>query len=83
MNRRERREIKRTDPMTQRLRALERRVESTGLPGVLNGLTDACRDCTADGEFILLPGKRVVGRIFHDPGCPASAGITEWEPVPL
>lgn len=83
MNRRERREAQRTDTTTRRLRALERSVEITGKPGVIHGLTDACRDCTAGGEVILLPGKRIVSRVHHDRGCPAAAGITQWEPVPL
>ena len=69
--------------MAKRIRALDRRVESTGIPGRIYGLTDACRDCTAEGEVILLPGRRLINRVFHDPGCPASAGITEWQPVPL
>ncbi len=83
MSRRDRRQAQRTDASTRRLRALERRVEATGKPGLIHGLTDACRDCTADGQLVLLPGKRIVGRVFHDDGCPASAGITQWEPVPL
>ena len=83
MNRKQRRQAQRTDATTRRIRALERRVESTGLPGLIHGMTDACRDCTAGGELILLPGNRMVSRIFHDDGCPAAAGITQWEPVPL
>jgi hypothetical protein len=46
-------------------------------------MTDACRDCTAGGELILLPGNRMISRVFHDDGCPAAAGVTQWEPVPL
>jgi len=44
-----------------RIRALQRRVEETGLPGVVDGLTGACRDCTGGGQFILLPGHRIIG----------------------
>ena len=77
MNRRDRRTQSRT---TQRIRALEHRVETTGIPGIIHGLTDACRDCGADGALVLLPGSRVVGHVFHDPGCPAAAGITDWKP---
>jgi hypothetical protein len=83
MNRKQRRQAQRTDATTRRIRALERRVESTGLPGLIHGMTDACRDCTAGGELILLPGNRMISRVFHDEGCPAAAGITQWEPVPL
>ena len=83
MNRKQRRQARSSDPMAKRIRALERRVESTGLPGLIHGMTDACRDCTAGGELILLPGNRMVSRIFHDDGCPAAAGITQWAPVPL
>ena len=83
MNRRQRRQAQRTDATTRRIRALERRVASTGLPGLIHGMTDACRDCTAGGELILLPGNRMISRVFHDEGCPAAAGITQWEPVPL
>ena len=83
MNRRQRRQAQRTDATTRRIRALERRVESTGLPGLIHGMTDACRDCTAGGELILLPGNRMISRVFLDDGCPAAAGVTQWEPVPL
>ena len=83
MNRKQRRQAQRTDATTRRIRALERRVESTGLPGLIHGMTDACRDCTAGGELILLPGNRMISRVFHDEGCPAAAGITQWAPVPL
>ena len=83
MNRKQRRQARNTDPMARRLRALERRVESTGLPGLIHGMTDACRDCTAGGRMILLPGGRVIAQVFHDDGCPALAGATTWEPVPL
>ena len=83
MNRKQRRQAQRTDATTRRIRALERRVESTGLPGLIHGMTDACRDCTAGGELILLPGNRMISRVFHDDGCPAAAGVTQWEPVPL
>lgn len=81
MNRRDRRNAHRGHPLTRQLRALERRVESTGRPGVLHGLTGACRDCTAEGELVLLPGNLVISRVFHDHGCPAAAGITDWQPV--
>lgn len=83
MNRRERRAAAANSSMSMRIRALERRVESTGLPGLIHGLTDACRDCTAEGELILLPGKRAIGRVLHDDDCPALAGVTDWEAVPL
>ena len=80
MNRRQRRAQSRT---AQRVRDLEHRVESTGKPGIIHGLTDACSDCHADGALVLLPGNLVVGHVYHDPGCPAHAGITTWTPVPV
>lgn len=84
MNRSQRRRHqRRNDSSAQRIRDLERRVEATGRPGRITGLTDACRDCTATGEFTLLPGKRVIGRVFHDDSCPAATGITTWQPCPL
>ncbi|GEM_PF-2073019 len=83
MNRRQRRQTQRRDTSARRIRALEARVEATGKPGVIHGLTDACRDCGADGQMILLPGKQVFGRVFHDDGCPALTGAVKWEPVPL
>lgn len=81
MNRRQRR-ANRHHISTQRIRQLERKVEATGLPGTITGLTDACRDCTADGAFTLLPGGYVIGHVFHDEHCPAAAGVTTWQPVP-
>lgn len=84
MNRAQRRRRdRRDDELTRRVRALERRVEQTGRPGYINGLTDACVDCSADGGIVLLPGKRVIHRVFHDEGCPAAAGVVSWQPVPL
>ena len=83
MNRRQRRaSVHREDSSAKRIRELQHRVEATRLPGVIDGLTDACRDCGADGAFVLLPGRRIVGQVFHDDGCPAAAGVTEWKPVP-
>ncbi len=82
MNRRQRAQAR--DPLSaKRIRELQHRVEKTGQPGIIGGLTDACRDCGATGAFVLLPGQRSVGHIFHDDGCPAAAGITPWEPHPL
>lgn len=84
MNRRDRRRAnrRREDSSAKRIRALEHRVETSGLPGRIHGLTDACRDCHATGELILLPGQKIVGRIFHDNTCPALAGAVDWRPVP-
>ena len=82
MNRRERRRYKPRDPNSaKRMRELQSRVESTGQPGRIHGLTDACRDCTAEGELILLPGRRIVGHVYHDDGCPAATGAVDWQPV--
>ncbi len=79
MNRRQRRQ----DRSAKKIRALQHRVEQTGRPGVIYGLTGACRDCQATGELVLLPGNRVVGHVYHDTGCPAHAGITNWQPHPI
>jgi hypothetical protein len=27
--------------------------------------------------------KRILPRIYHDDGCPAAVGITEWQPHPV
>jgi hypothetical protein len=83
MNRRDRRHSARDPLSAQRLRALQHRVDQTGQPGIIHGLKNACRDCTADGALILLPGRQVIINIFHDDGCPAAAGITPWEPHPF
>jgi hypothetical protein len=82
VNRRQRRASR--DPLSApKIRKLQHRVETTGLPGLIYGLTDACRDCHATGELVLLPGRRVVGHVYHDDGCPAASGITEWQPCPI
>jgi hypothetical protein len=84
MNRRQRRRLKARDPHSASpIRELQHRVETTGQPGLVCGLTDACRDCQATGELVLLPGRRVVGHVYHDDGCPAASGITEWQPHPI
>lgn len=82
MNRKQRRAASRRTS-ADRIRELQHSVEVTGVPGVIYGLTDACRDCHGDGEFILLPGRRVVGRVYHDDSCPVLNGVTPWQPVPL
>lgn len=81
MNRKQRRAAQGRQCSTKIL-DLQRRVEQTGRPGLVTGLTDACRDCHADGELILLPGQKIVGQIYHSDGCPALAGVVAWEPVP-
>jgi len=82
VNRQQRRAAARTSSR-RHIRQLQHKVDSTNLPGVIRGLTDACVDCSADGELVLLPGGDAVGRVFHDDGCPAAAGITAWQPHPL
>jgi hypothetical protein len=82
VNRKQRRAAHRRQCSAKQIRALERRVEQTGLPGVIRGLTDACVDCDAGGSLILLPGNRVVGQVYHSDSCPALAGVVEWRPVP-
>jgi hypothetical protein len=83
MNRAQRRRNRqRKPPSAQQIRELERKVEATGQPGHIHGLTHACRDCHATGALTLLPGHRAIGHIYHDDGCPAAAGITTWQPHP-
>ncbi|BBX16960.1 hypothetical protein CRI77_25035 [Mycolicibacterium duvalii] len=81
MSRRQRRQHARTHPAAAQIQQLRARVNATGQPGVLSGLTDACRDCRADGQLILLPGDRIISQIFHDDGCPAATGVVDWKPV--
>jgi hypothetical protein len=82
VNRRQRRaSSRREDSSAKRIRELQHHVEATGKPGRIHGLVDACVDCGATGDLILLPGRLVVGEMYHDPSCPAAAGITEWKPV--
>ncbi len=83
MNRRDRRAQARDPRSASNIRELERRVEATGRPGLVYGLTDACRDCTATGDLVLHPGGRVVAHVHHDAGCPAAAGVTQWQPHPI
>ena len=58
-------------------------VDESKLKHSIHGGMFACVDCHATGALVLLPGKRVVGHIWHDDGCPAAAGVTEWQPHPL
>lgn len=82
MNRHQRRAAERAS--TRRgIHRLQRKVATTGRPGIIQGLTGACRDCGADGSIVLLPGGESVGQIHHDEHCPAAAGVTTWEPCPL
>ena len=83
MNRKERRASSRRQHSVQRIRDLQHRVETTGLPGIIEGLHSACRDCSADGSFILLPGRQVIARIYHSDSCPAYLGVVDWAPVPI
>jgi hypothetical protein len=70
------------DPLSAtRIRELQHRVEQTGQPGIIHGLTGGCMDCSATATLTLLPGGQVIGDIFHDPFCPAAAGTIEWSPA--
>ncbi|WP_326546098.1 hypothetical protein QGN32_20545 [Mycolicibacterium sp. ND9-15] len=82
MNRRQRRAKARDPRSARRIIELQHRVDTTGLPGVIHGLTDACADCTAEGAIILLPGGDAIGHVYHDDHCPAAAGIVQWRPAP-
>jgi len=66
MNRHQRRAKARDPHSVQRIRDLQDRVEHTGQIGIITGLSDACRDCGADGELTLLPGGLIISEIFHD-----------------
>ena len=84
MNRRDRRaNSHRRQHTIEKIRDLQHHVETTGLPGIIDGLHSACIDCRADGEMLLLPGHRVVARIFHSDGCPVLTGVVTWRPVPI
>ncbi|MCV7090209.1 hypothetical protein [Mycobacterium interjectum] len=80
MNRRQRRAQARDPHSASKIRDLQHRVETTGRPGIIYGLDGACSDCSATGELHLFPGKKVIGHIFHDDGCPAAAGTVTWQP---
>jgi hypothetical protein len=66
------------------IRAVMSASEADGKPWHVHGMTDACRDCGATAS---LSGQgrngQVLARIYHDDGCPASLGVTSWQPVPL
>lgn len=62
---------------------LQKRVEASGEIGVSHGLTGGCRDCDGDAAIVVMPGHRAIGHVFHSTGCPAAAGITAWQPVPI
>ncbi len=71
------------DPVSaKRIRELQHRVEQTCRPGLIHGLTGACRDCRATGISYSCPAA-AVGHIWHDDGCPAVAGTTAWQPHPI
>ena len=82
MNRAQRRRLSRHNS-TRRIRNLDRRVDTTGQPGRVSGLNRACIDCGADGDLVLLPGRRAIGQIWHYKHCPAATGITTWRPHPI
>ena len=75
MNRKQRRRHKPRDPFSaSKIRALQHQVENTGRPGIIHGLTDACRDCAATAAFILLPGGPRHRRDLSRPRMPGSVG---------
>lgn len=58
--------------------------EADGRPWHVYGMTDACRDCGATGDFHGLGRTSpVFADIFHDDGCPAATGAVTWAPVPV
>jgi hypothetical protein len=66
------------------IRAVRAASEADGKPWTVYGLTEACRDCGAEAS---MHGQGINGavsmRVYHDDGCPASLGVTSWQPVPL
>ena len=85
MNRRQRRtngrRLSRHEPTAIRqINDLQRQAEAIGAEWQLLDLPGACVDCTATGDLTVLPDGRMLGDIYHDDGCPAAAGITEWKP---
>lgn len=49
--------------------------------GRLVGLPGACADCNGLGDLTPLRPDFVLGEIWHDPGCPAANGVTDWRPA--
>jgi len=82
MNGRQRRAERRRH-FTQKIHHMCADAEASGKPLVIYGLTDACRDCNATGSLARLPGGQILASIFHDPHCPAAAGVVEWKPAAL
>lgn len=83
VNRRARREIaRRQRRFNAAAAALMDASEADGRPWHIYGMTDACRDC---GATATLHGQGRSGpinlHIHHDHGCPAAAGVTDWQPV--
>lgn len=85
MNRRQRRETQRrlakVDAMVRELMTAS---ENDGKPWHLYGMTHGCRDCNATVD---MHGNGRTGPVlvdvWHDDGCPAKAGVTQWQPVPV
>jgi len=82
MNRHQRRAKARDPHSARKMRELQDRVNRTGRPGRIYGLIDACVDCHATAEIVVLPSGQPIAHVFHQDGCPAANGITTWAPCP-
>lgn len=85
MNRRQRRDHqRRLRKVDNAIRTVMAASEADGRPWHVYGMTSACRDCGATADF---HGHGRTGMVFadiyHDDGCPAAAGITQWQPHPI
>lgn len=49
--------------------------------GRLVGLPGACSDCNGVGDITRLSPNSALGEIWHDAGCPAANGVTDWRPA--
>lgn len=47
----------------------------------LVGLPGACSDCNATGDLTPVTDAFTLAEIWHDPGCPAANGVTDWRPA--
>lgn len=64
----------------QQIRDLQQVAEAIGATWGIVNLPGACVDCAAVGDLTRLPDGRILGNIWHETGCPAAAGVTEWKP---
>lgn len=74
---------RRLDRMRQQIDYITDAAQRDGEPWTIYGLADACMDCHAEATITALPNGSHRADIWHDDGCPATTGITEWQPCPI